>query len=189
MNRTWIIRALLMMSPALAAGAKKPTTLPTDLPSRYARLSCAVVQIVHNQGSGTGFFVSPDGELLTAAHVALDRVFSEPAPGQIRVDVAYKPGLRIRAMGGQMTVLQQLPKLSSADARRATSDLVLLRTGVKTPCFLKLGMDTADFAVGTHLIAMGYPESAPDGALYEGFVSARYKHLPIPIAIVNGKPL
>jgi hypothetical protein len=59
---------------------KKPVPKPsTDLASRYSRLSCAVVQVIHDSGAGTGFFISADGDILTAAHVALNRNFSEPA--------------------------------------------------------------------------------------------------------------
>lgn len=43
--------------------------------------------------------------------------------------------------------------------------------------------------VGSHVIAIGYPLTAPTGALYEGFISAEYPHLPIPIAVVGNRPL
>src|ERR1039457_308172 len=85
----------LWIAPATSAKKKPPPSLPTDLASRYSRMSCAVVQITHNTGAGTGFFISADGDVLTAAHVALDRKFSAPSPGQIRIDVDYKPGLRV----------------------------------------------------------------------------------------------
>jgi S1-C subfamily serine protease len=173
-----------------AANDSEGKTKPKPLSERYDKLSCAVVQITQDQGGGTGFFISADGDLVTAAHVAINRAFSEPEPGNLKIDVDYKPGLRIRRKGnGEAMALQRLPKLSRVDNKRAMSDLVILRTGIKTPCFLKIGHHAEDFAIGQHLIAIGYPESAPGGALYEGPVSARYKHLPLPFTIVNGKPL
>ena len=90
-----VFRDLIVVALSLSVGfsaPKKPIAQPpTDLPSRYLRMSCAVVQITTDGGAGTGFFISPDGDVITAAHVALDRKFSEPKPGQIQIDVDYKP--------------------------------------------------------------------------------------------------
>jgi hypothetical protein len=105
------------------------------------------------------------------------------------MDVDYKPGLQIHGISGDVKPLTHLPKLSPADGLRARSDLAILKTGLPTPCFLKLGGHTAGVAIGQHLIAVGFPESAADRALYEGIASARYKHLPLAMAIVNGKPI
>jgi S1-C subfamily serine protease len=169
--------------------ADRKKSLSFSLVERFQRLSCAVVQITSDQGGGTGFFISPDGDIVTAAHVAVDRTFSEPEPGKIKLAADYKQGLRIHRHGGYSTDLNNLPKISDADNERALSDLFILRSGIKTPCFLRIGRETKDLSVGQHLIAMGYPESAPDGVLYEGILSATYRHLPIPIAVIDGKPL
>src|SRR5205085_554159 len=113
-------------------------------------------------------------------------LFSEPTPGQIQVDIDYRPGLSI-VRSGQPPAHLVLPRLGQPDVVRAINDLVILRTGIKTSCFLP--MSTRKEKVGDHVISVGYPISAPTGALYEGFVSARYHHLPIPIAHVNGRPI
>jgi len=158
------------------------------LSDRFDRVSCSVVQVIHNEGMGSGFFISADGDVVTAAHVGLNRVFSEPIPGALRIDIDYKPGLRIIRPGHPPEFLS-LPKLQPSDVVRATSDLVILKTGVRTKCYLPLTKHPADMRVGRHVIAVGYPLSAPSGALYEGFISAEYRHLEIPIATVNNKAI
>jgi S1-C subfamily serine protease len=158
------------------------------LAERYDRLSCAVVQITFEGGTGTGFFINANGDVLTAAHVALNRVFSEPTAGQTKMDINYKPGLRIIHEGKPLEPLS-LPQLLPADIQRATSDLAILRTGLKTDCYLPVDENPADMNIGRHVIAIAYPLSVPSSALYEGFISARYQNLPIPIATVNNKPI
>jgi hypothetical protein len=82
-----------------------------------------------------------------------------------------------------------LPKLQAADVSLATADLSVLSTGVKTGCYLPVDEDPSDMNIGRHVIAIAYPLSVPSSALYEGFISARFQNLPVPIAIVNKKPI
>ncbi len=171
---------------AATAFSKQPES--PSLAARYDRLSCAVVQITFDGGTGTGFFINPGGDILTAADVALNRVFSEPAGGQTKLDIDYKPGLRIIHAGKPLEGLS-LPKLRPADVSLATTDLAVLSTGVKTDCYLPVDEDPSDMNIGRHVIAIAYPLSVPSSALYEGFISARFQNLPIPIAIVNKKPI
>ena len=185
--RTLMVTVVLLIFVGVAPAKKKAQSPLTD---RFLAISCAVVQISTDQGTGTGFFVSPDGDMVTAAHVAINSKFSESVPGgPIQVDVDYKPGLRLHRLGGAVDVLQNLPALSPADGARARSDLALIRTGLRTPCFLRIGAHPEDIAIGQHLIGIGFPESATDRALYEGIASARYKHPPVPVALLNGRPL
>lgn len=179
----WVCFSLFLAGPAYP----KQPELQT-LAERYAKLSCAVVQVTFDGGTGTGFFINSGGDVLTAAHVALNRVFSEPAGGQTKLDISYKPGLRIILAGKPVEPLP-LPPLMPADVTRATADLAILKTGVKTDCYLPVDEDPADMNIGRHVIAIAYPLSVPSGTLYEGFVSARYQKLPIPIATVNNKPI
>ena len=167
---------------------KHPESPAQTLAERYNRLSCAVVQITFDGGTGTGFFINANGDVLTASHVALNRVFSEPIADQTKIDIDYKPGLRIIRDGKPLEPLS-LPKLLPADVLRATADLAILRTGLKTDCYLPVDENPADMNIGRHVIAIAYPLSVPSSALYEGFISARYQHLPIPIATVNNKPV
>lgn len=159
-----------------------------DLERAYQKASCAVVKIVYTGGMGTGFFISPNGDILTAAHVALNRRYSIPGPNQIGVAIDYKPGLRIMERDAPPQFLS-LPKLGPPDVRRAAADLAVLRTGLTSPCYLRVSKKSSDMRVGTRVISIGYPLSAPNGALYEGFISAVYQHLRIPIATVRNIPI
>jgi S1-C subfamily serine protease len=50
-------------------------------------------------------------------------------------------------------------------------------------------MEPGATRIGQHVIAIGYPLSASKGALYDGFINAKYPRLPVPMAIVNGRPI
>ncbi|MGA8026224.1 MAG: serine protease, partial [Bryobacteraceae bacterium] len=180
-----VISTLLLCATLVYGKDKKKQ--PPSLTDRYHALSCAVVQIASDSEEGSGFFINADGDLLTAAHVALSRLFSEPQPNNIQMAIVYIPHLKV-LRNGHPPVALILPPLTQEDIQRAISDLVILRTGIKTTCFLTPNESNSE-QVGQHVISIGYPVSAPSGALYEGFVSARYKHLLIPLAQVNNKPL
>jgi len=175
---------VVLLAPSASAEKK---IAPLTLTDRYERASCTVVQIFHDGGMGTGFFISADGDILTAAHVALNKAFSQDSNG-VRVEVDYKPGLRI-VQRGQPPRPLVLPKLQGADVQRALTDLVILKSGLATPCYLPLSTHPEDTRIGQHVIAIGFPISAPSGALYEGFISAKYPHLPVPMAVVNNTPI
>lgn len=161
---------------------------PASPTARYTRLSCAVVQIANQNGIGTGFFINADGDVLTAAHVAMNYVVDDPQPNQFNVTMDYLPALTLRK-NGQSPVPLRLPRITEQDIQNATADLALLRTGLTTDCFLRLG-DPEHVTVGDHLISIGYPVSAPNGALYDGLLSARYQHLQIPITYtIRGHPV
>jgi hypothetical protein len=159
----------------------------SDLVSRYAKLSCAVVQISEPSGAGTGVFINGAGDLLTAAHVVLDRSFSMDVAGNLLATVTFKAGLNYRREGAAPEPIT-VSNLTPEDAERATADLAILKTGKKADCFIPLG-DSDSIKVGESVIAIGYPNLSPSGALYEGFVSSRSKHLPIPIGFVGSKPV
>jgi hypothetical protein len=162
-----------------------PPAPPATLNTRYAALNCSVVQIVHPGGIGTGFFISADGDVLTAAHVAMNYQVDDRQPGQTTIIMDYRPGITIH----QGPVTPTLPRITEEDIQNATADLAVLRTGIRTDCFLRLGMP-AQVEIGDHLISVGYPVSAPTGALYDGFLSARYPHLQIPMTYtLRGLPV
>src|SRR5579863_1170155 len=132
---------------------KHPESPTQTLAERYDSLSCAVVQITFDGGTGTGFFINAKGDVLTAAHVALNRVYSEPSADQTKLDIEYKPGLRIIHDGKPLESLS-LPKLEPADVARATDDLSILRTGQRTDCSLPLDQDPSDTYIGRRVIAI-----------------------------------
>jgi S1-C subfamily serine protease len=150
-------------------------------------MACAVVQISEPSSAGTGVFINGAGDLLTAAHVVLDRSFSMDAANNLVTTVTFKMGLQYRREGTAAEPIS-VSKPTAEDAERATADLAILKTGKKTDCFIPLGNSDV-LKVGQPLIAIGYPNLSPSGALYQGFVSSRSKHLPIPIGFVGSRPV
>jgi S1-C subfamily serine protease len=163
-----------------------PVSSSSNLVSRFARLSCAVVQIGFDGGEGTGFFIDRDGRLVTAAHIVLNTSYSEQQ-GQLQVSLVPKNRLRIRTHDGRVFPIS-LRLTTDADGDRATADLAVIETGVPSPCYLELG-DADSSKVGEHLISVGYPGTSPALTLYDGFLSSRHAHLPIPIGHVGSKPV
>jgi S1-C subfamily serine protease len=158
-----------------------------SLVSRYARMSCAVVQISEPSSTGTGVFINGDGDLLTAAHVVLNRSFSVDAAGDLVTTVTFKVGLQYRREGAVAQPVA-ISKPTPDDAERASADLAIVKTGDKTGCFIPLG-DSDALKIGESVIAIGYPNLAPSGALYQGFISSRYKHLRMPMGFVGSRPV
>lgn len=178
---------LAATAPLLLAQGRdhSPQRRSSDLESRFASLSCAVVQIFSEGSQGTGFFVNPDGDLVTAAHVILSTSYSKEN-NDIRISVTPRSNLRIRGSDGHDSSLTF--RLGPEDASRATADLAIIRTGLKTPCYLRIG-DPGQLKIGNHLIALGYPALDPTIALYDGFLSSRHTHLPIPVGYIGSQPV
>src|SRR5579859_940169 len=126
-----IVWSVLVLILSLTACAKKvavatpPAPAPT-LNTRYAAMNCSVVQIVHPAGIGTGFFISADGDVLTAAHVAMDYQVDDPQPNQFTIRMDYRPGITIHR-NGQAPVTPTLPRITADDIQNATADLAVLR--------------------------------------------------------------
>jgi len=156
-----------------------------DLTARFERVSCAVIRIESAGNQGTAFFISKDGTLVTAAHNLLDRSYSLEK-GQVRVTVTAKQNIRARLNDGREVPLTV--SLGPEDAARATADLAIVRTGLQTPCFLRLGKSDS-VRVGEHLIALGFPLLEPTVVLYDGFLSSRHVHLPLPVGYIGSQPL
>ena len=102
--------------------------------SRYEKYLKSVVVIKSSQGWGTGFFITPEGLIITNQHlVGRDR----------RV----------------MVLLKDERVLEAEVVRRAGPpiDLALLSTGRKSPSWLELARD-GEGAVGDKVIAIGTPQ-------------------------------
>jgi S1-C subfamily serine protease len=150
-------------------------TKPSSLDNRFEKLSCAVVQIQTGKETGTAFFVSADGDIVTAAHVVYDKKFTVSENGQVGIANTRKPGLKIIRGIGSETEVPIVP-LSATDDERAVGDLALLKTGIKSNCFLKIG-DSGLLRVGQHLITIGYPNMSPSAALHEGILSGHHRRI------------
>jgi S1-C subfamily serine protease len=159
----------------------------TNLESRFQKLSCAIVQIKSDTGAGTGFFISADGRVATAAHVVTDSSYSISLDGkQINLTLTARQQLRIVGSDGKESPVQL--SLAQPDIDRASADVAVFDSRVKPPCFVQVG-ESKNLRVGQHLIAIGYPSLSPTEVLYDGFLSARHQHLPIPIGHIGTKPI
>lgn len=170
---------------------------PVNLADRFEHLSCALVRLMSDDGTyGTGFFISDDGTIVTAAHVVMATSFS--LVGRVvHVTMVPKPHLRVTTHYG---VTREVELTSSQnDEQMAATDLAVIRTSLRPACHLEIG-DSAPVRVGTHLIGIGYPTfdtlptllqhppTNPTPVLYDGFLSSRHIHLPIQVGMVGLLP-
>ena len=128
--------------------------LSHDLAALVARASPSVVGIEQRRGQGSGLVLTPDGYLLTNAHVAR-------AAGPLRVRFSGT----VTAKGERV----------GADAR---TDLAVLR--VEAPGLRALPLaDSRKLAVGQLVVAIGNPLGF-ERSVTMGVVSALYRNLPTP---------
>jgi len=162
-----------------AAKVKIESATPNArLEDRYEALSCALVRITSDEGSGTGFFIDNAGTIVTAAHLVMQTDFSLEGRA-IRVQMSAQHNLKATT-SDKVTRPIEL-STSKADAEMAASDLAVIKTSFTPRCHLEIG-DTKGLRIGSHLIAIGYPGfDSPSASLYEGFLGSRYPHAPIPI--------
>jgi hypothetical protein len=162
-----------------------------NLQKRYDDLKCAMVTITWEEQSivpgngqplqilttttthfGTGFYTSPTGDILTAAHVIGNKSWSDPGTGMI-VSLATPEFWTIgNSKNEKMTIihtkLEQSPDSWGAD-------LAKIMTGYSPPCWLKIS-DGASIRPGDHVITLGFPQLAFRSlSLYSGIISARLK--------------
>src|SRR5262249_23654276 len=128
--------------------------LSEDLQALIAQAVPAVVGVEHRRGRGTGLVLSPDGYLLTNAHV-----------------VAGGSDLRVSLRSGSRTAAE----LVGLDAR---SDLAVLRIGSSGLATLPLA-DSRSLRVGQIVLAVGNPLQF-DRSVSLGVVSALDRTLPAP---------
>lgn len=122
------------------------TAQPEALPAGMKAALAATVFVSTEAGTGSGVTVSPDGFVLTAAHVVA---------GQSKIEVRSPRGAAVAA------------RLLAFDARQ---DVALLQVeGTARPC-LPIATETAE--VGTELYALGSPlGEALDFSVSKGIVS------------------
>jgi S1-C subfamily serine protease len=190
MQRKLAICGVFLIGILACSGQKiKPSTeaKPQSLKQRYKDIVCAIALISTERGSGTGFFVDPNGDLVTAAHVVSTKAF-KMANGQLDFDVNVDSQIKIRPQGQrQFSDITQ----TSVDVQKFESerDLVYIHTGLKPPCFLPLG-DSSAVETGDSLLTIGFPGiDNGNPILYEGFLSGRFPHPPISVGTLNGQPI
>lgn len=124
-----------------------------DLERRYKQLSCSLVLIQAGNSIGTGFYVSADGDIITASHVLGERTFATEG-AQYRITIAIPPTITLRNSQGQFDIDSMSTVENNADDW--ASDLAVLRTHKPAPCWLIKG-DDKKAAPGQHVLAMGFP--------------------------------
>jgi len=166
-----------------AASLLPVTGSGASLVDRFHDLSCAVVRIDIDGGSGTGFFVNKTGRLLTAAHVVYDKQWGLKN-SQIEFSVTPKQHPKMMRSDGTIMPIK-IMQPDDAGKIVAEVDLAVVETGIDSSCYIPIG-DSSGLKVGQHLISIGFPASNPTGVLYDGFLSAEHTHLPVPIGHVEG---
>jgi serine protease Do len=127
--------------------------LSGDLADLVARAGPAVVGVEHRRGQGSGVLLSPDGYLLTNAHVAADR-----GP------------LRVRLSGARVVPAERI----GADER---TDLAVLR--VDAGGLTALPLSERRLRTGELVLAIGNPLGF-ERSVTVGVVSALHRTLPTP---------
>jgi serine protease Do len=150
-------------APASSPGA---VAAPIDIPGVLAKVEPAVVSIhtfegpdpaAQAIGAGTGMVITPDGEVLTNAHVTL-------ADEQ---NCIVAPSIRVTTSGSST---EQAAQVIAVDC---TDDIALLRiTGAANLPTVQLG-DSASMHVGDPVVAIGNALDLPGGpTVTQGIVSA-----------------
>ena len=160
------------------------TATAQSLSDRYAGLRCAIVQIETANGAGTGFFVDGNGTIITAAHVVYVRTFNKNGT-TVTFDARPISKLKIHTMNGTTSDIE-IPALNTAESKVSLADLATISSGLKPPCFLHT-RSAQGIKVGAHVIAIGFPALSPSsGVLYDGFVSAFYQSMQVPVGNITG---
>ncbi|WP_433965171.1 S1 family peptidase [Tunturiibacter gelidiferens] len=157
-----------------------------ELRGRYESLVCGIALIQTERGSGTGFFINSKGDMITAAHVISVKSYVIQQ-GQLGFTLAVDKQISITPNGN--TKVNIPASQVDVNADELADDLAFLHTGQKPPCWIPLG-EASSTKTGDHLISIGFPGIDNfNPILYDGFLSGRFKHPPIPIGSVGNQPV
>jgi hypothetical protein len=155
-----------------------------DLERRSINLSCALVLITAGDRTGTGFYISSDGDVATAAHVIGDKAVSEMPNGQVLISINSPAKISLKSSNGNSPTVYSTSEILQNSADAWSADVALLRTGKKVSCWLNTAGD-GDVRAGQHVLALGFPGLAFGSlSMYSGVVSGRLR-----IALPAGKTL
>lgn len=127
---------------------------------------------------GTGFYVSADGDVVTASHVLGDRIWTHK-DGGVTVDLPIPDQLTIITSSGERytvagTTIEENRESWGADIGR-------IKTGKRTNCWLAIGDDTK-VKTGDAVATLGFPALAFGSAsFYVGIVSSTNMKTNLPI--------
>lgn len=154
-----------------------------NLVQRFNDLRCALVLIDAGPKAGTGFFISEDGDLVTASHVLADRILSRNPDRTVAVTMNVPAKIGITNSEGKRSEIAGSSVEQNPNAW--LSDVALVRTGIKTNCWLRQ-VDDRQVYPGQHLITLGFPGLSFQAiTLYTGIMSARLT-TSLPQAILDG---
>src|SRR5262249_39817483 len=119
-------------------------------------------------------------------HVLVGAEYSQSPQGAILLRLNPKPDIKLKTSDAKTSDIQL--HLSQPDIDRASADVAMFDSGIKAPCHLEVA-DSDKTQIGEHLLAIGYPSLSPAPVLYEGFLSAKHQHLPIPIGHVGSNSI
>ncbi|MGA2370418.1 MAG: serine protease [Candidatus Korobacteraceae bacterium] len=145
-----------------------------DLQQRYENLKCALVLLKSPTRAGSGFYISSDGDILTASHVLGERIYSLNPNHTIQVSITNLPDkITVESGKDKFDLHKQDIEINGDDW---LVDLAVLHSGKPTSCWLAAA-DTSKVVPGQHVISIGFPGLAfLSMSLYTGIVSARLKN-------------
>jgi S1-C subfamily serine protease len=122
--------------------------------------------------------------MVTAAHVVSTKKF-KMVQNQLAFDVVVDRQIFLTPNGQTKVPLDYTTV--DVDLRESSTDLAFIHTHTNPPCWIPLG-NSATTETGDHLLSIGFPGfDNGNPILYEGFLSGRFKHPPIPSAQFNGQ--
>jgi hypothetical protein len=131
-----------------------------NLVERFDELKCALVQIESGLRRGTGFYVSADGDIVTAAHVLGDvgGWRDEKEQTHIRLVLPQFISITTDRLTNDKAKKTKIPIESAIEKNPDAwlADLARFKTGKATSCWLQEG-DDQKIVPGTHLLTMGFP--------------------------------
>ena len=110
---------------------------PENLEQRFNDIKCALVLIQSGPRLGTGFYISPDGDIATASHVLGDRMFSKNPDRTIKITFAMpallgitnRRGIRCTNRVRYRCERSRLGRSTLRGAAQAISDFIYLTVG------------------------------------------------------------
>jgi hypothetical protein len=146
-----------------------------ELEQRSKSLSCAVVLITAGTRTGTGFYISPDGNVATAAHVLGDKLVIPLPTGKVWIGILGPGQISIKSSEDKLPEQYTVSQILDNNADAFAADVAILKTHRNTSCWLVVGPEET-IHTGEHVLALGFPGlSFGSLTMYSGIVSGRIK--------------
>jgi|SRR5208282_2674081 len=164
--------------------AQDPVHTQESVERRYMRLKCALVLVQSPDRFGTGFYVSPDGDVVTALHVLGDIVYTPLDNGTTNVTLNHPHSWKLT--NGKNEEINVPEGSLEVDGGEWGAGIARLKTNKPPPCWLPIGNDK-NVRPGQHVITLGFPGLASGSLIiYTGMVSARMKSaFPMGVAVTG----